>query len=306
MSKIYLFGECMIELSSNQSNSLNQAFAGDFFNAAVYLKRAFEQVDVRLLTAVGQDKLSDEMIQLFKQEALGSDLVYQDPIKLAGLYWIQLDQQGERSFNYWRSDAAVRQVMKWIDAIALAELSTSDWFFFSGISLAVIQPQDRALFWELLDKLKGAGVKIAFDPNYRHQLWNNKEEAKSHFEKAFAYSNLLLPGVDDFKTLYGITTATQVAEFCKPFNVDELIIKNGEHGVYCVNNQQAIQIDIQAVEHVVDTTSAGDSFNGVYLGARLSGQGITDSVLLAAKAAAIVIQHKGAIVPKHAFNLAIA
>lgn len=304
MSKIFLFGECMVELSSNQQQTLNQAFAGDFFNAAVYLKRAFEPIEVNLLTSIGEDKLSNAMIKLFEQEQLNTQLVFRDTKKLPGLYWIQLDSEGERSFDYWRSDAAVRQIMKWIDEPTLAELTNSDWFFFSGISLAVIKPEDRALFWQMLDKLKAAGVKIAFDPNYRHQLWQDEAQARAHFEQAFAYTDMLLPGVEDFKTLYAIETAEQVAEFCKPYQIDELIIKNGEQGVYCVYQEQVTKIDIEPVKQVVDTTSAGDSFNGVYLGARLSGQQVEDAVKLAAKAAAIVIQHKGAIVPKQVFKLA--
>ncbi|WAJ72147.1 sugar kinase [Catenovulum adriaticum] len=304
MSKIFLFGECMVELSSNQQDTLNQSFAGDFFNAAVYLKRAFEPIEVNLLTAIGKDKLSNAMIKLFEHEQLNTDLVFKDTKKLPGLYWIQLDNKGERSFDYWRSDAAVRQIMKWIDDKTLAELTHSDWFFFSGISLAVINPQDRALFWKMLDALKLAGVKIAFDPNYRHQLWQNEAEARAHFEQAFEYTDMLLPGVDDFKTLYAIETAEQVADFCQPYQIDELIIKNGEQGVYCVYQNQVRQINIEPVNHVVDTTSAGDSFNGVYLGARLSGKDVANSVALAAKAAAIVIQHKGAIVPKQVFTLA--
>ena len=56
------------------------------------------------------------------------------------------------------------------------------------------------------------------------------------------------------------------------------------------------------VENVVDTTSAGDSFNGVYLGARLEGHSVVDSIALASKAAGFVIQHKGAIVDKTAYQ----
>jgi 2-dehydro-3-deoxygluconokinase len=56
------------------------------------------------------------------------------------------------------------------------------------------------------------------------------------------------------------------------------------------------------VTNVVDTTSAGDSFNGVYLGARISGEAVTVAVHLAAKSAALVIQHRGAIIPLAVFD----
>lgn len=302
MNKIFLFGECMVELASNTDNTLNQAFAGDTFNTAVYLKRAFDQTQVHLLSAVGQDKLSKSMLNLFEKEQLNTDLVFQDPVKLPGIYWIQTDEFGERSFNYWRNDSAVRQLMKWINYTVTQQLSVADWFFFSGISLAVLNPQDRNVFWQLLGDLKKAGVKIAFDPNYRAQLWVDETEAKTHFEKAFALSDMLLPGVDDFKTLYNMDTAAQVHSFCERFNIAEMVIKNGEKGVYCVVDNQVQEYPIDVVEKVVDTTSAGDSFNGVYLGARMAGLEIEQAVSLAAKSAALVIQHKGAIIPEDIFK----
>nr|WP_261348255.1 carbohydrate kinase family protein [Alteromonas oceanisediminis] len=58
-------------------------------------------------------------------------------------------------------------------------------------------------------------------------------------------------------------------------------------------------------KNVVDTTSAGDAFNGVYLGARLEGRTIADSVQLASAAASIVIQHPGAIIPVDVFTQAL-
>ncbi|MEC8230845.1 MAG: PfkB family carbohydrate kinase, partial [Pseudomonadota bacterium] len=55
-----------------------------------------------------------------------------------------------------------------------------------------------------------------------------------------------------------------------------------------------------------DTTSAGDAFNGVYLGSRLNDLTISRSVELAAKAAGTVIQHRGAIIPRGIVETALA
>ncbi|MEH6597430.1 MAG: sugar kinase [Colwellia polaris] len=306
MKNIFLFGECMIELmaaSKDQpANTMKQSFAGDVFNTAVYLKRTFSEQKVHLVTAVGQDKFSVDMIEYFKSENIGTDFVYQSETKIPGLYSIQLDDQGERSFTYWRENSAARQVMQHITDEAISRLSIGDMFFFSGISLAVIEPSARAGFWNLIDRLKAAGVKIVFDPNYRPRLWSSPKEAQDQFELALEKSDLSLPGVDDFEQLFGMKTAEEVNNYCQQFALNELIIKNGEQGILVVLNGDITHFEITPVENVVDTTSAGDSFNGVYLGARLEGHSVVDSIALASKAAGFVIQHKGAIVDKTAYQ----
>lgn len=309
MKNIFLFGECMIELmsisKSQLSNTMSQSFAGDVFNTAVYLKRTFSPVNVHLVTAVGKEKFSLDMLKYFEQENIGTDFVFQSDIKIPGLYSIQLDEHGERSFTYWRNDSAARQVMQFIDSQVVNQLSQGDMFFFSGISLAVVEPESRGLFWALIDKLKAAGVKIVFDPNYRPRMWRGPKEAQEQFELALQKSDISLPGVDDFEQLFGMTSAQEVDAYCQSFGVSELIIKNGEQGILVVAGDERSEFSITPVTNVVDTTSAGDSFNGVYLGARLEGYAIHDAILLASQAAGFVIQHRGAIAPSDKFALFI-
>ena len=193
--------------------------------------------------------------------------------------------------------------MSFIDDDVTQTLTKGDVFFFSGISLAVIHPQDRDAFWCRLVQLKTAGVQIIFDPNYRARLWQSIHETHVQYHKAFELSDMVLPGVEDFETLYGLTTAEQVLTFLSDFNIAEVVLKNGPASVYTVHNGETQEHEITPVEHVVDTTSAGDSFNGTYIGARLTNNNIKESISLASKAAGFVIQHKGAIVPKNDFQL---
>lgn len=306
MTKILLLGECMIELKdvSTQSNPniAQQAFAGDVFNTAVYLKRLFPQIDVDMVTAVGKDKYSKEMLQVFNRESLGTSLVFESEDKIPGLYSIQVDVHGERSFTYWRSDSAARYVMNFMTADVMRQLSKSDIFFFSGISLGVINTEDRDKLWLLIHTLKEAGVTIAFDLNYRPKLWRDKAEAQDQFLKAFEAADILLPGVDDFASIFGVDTVQGVIKFFKDYSFQELIVKNGEQNVHCLSEHGHHIVDVTPVTDVVDTTSAGDSFNGGYLGARMTGKSIIKSVELANQVAGFVIQHSGAIVDEAAFS----
>ena len=54
----------------------------------------------------------------------------------------------------------------------------------------------------------------------------------------------------------------------------------------------------QPAPKVVDTTAAGDSFNGGYLGALLSGKSQAQALKTGHDLAAQVVQYRGAIIPK--------
>ncbi|MBB1297648.1 sugar kinase [Pseudoalteromonas sp. SR41-7] len=306
MKNIYFIGECMVELRAMSAATLHQSFAGDVYNSAVYLKRCFPQVTTSVVTALGQDNLSKKMLERFESEQINTQLVFAHDTKVPGMYYIETDEHGERSFIYWRNDSAAKKVVDFLDADALEQLSQGDMFFFSGISLAIIEESAREDFWKVVKELKDAGVKIVFDPNYRARLWNSVEETKEQYHLAFTFADITLPGVEDLTTLYDVHSVEAVVEYLKPYQIEEIVVKNGPESVVTKEGDTLQSHTIIPVTNVVDTTSAGDAFNGVYLGARLSDKSISSAVQLAAKAAGTVIQQPGAIAPKDIFQLAMA
>ncbi|EGI71380.1 2-dehydro-3-deoxygluconate kinase [Pseudoalteromonas distincta] len=306
MKNIYFIGECMVELRAMSAATLHQSFAGDVYNSAVYLKRCFPQVTTSVVTALGQDNLSKKMLERFESEQINTQLVFAHDTKVPGMYYIETDEHGERSFIYWRNDSAAKKVVDFLDADALEQLSQGDMFFFSGISLAIIEESAREDFWKVVKQLKDAGVKIVFDPNYRARLWNSVEETKEQYHLAFTFADITLPGVEDLTTLYDVHSVEAVVEYLKPYQIEEIVVKNGPESVVTKEGDTLQSHTIIPVTNVVDTTSAGDAFNGVYLGARLSDKSISSAVQLSAKAAGTVIQQPGAIAPKDIFQLAMA
>ncbi|MCC2605169.1 sugar kinase [Planctobacterium marinum] len=306
MKTIYLLGECMVELRATDDTTMKQSFAGDIYNCAVYLKRTFNQINTGIVTAVGQDKLSDRMLQQFQQEQLDSSLVFKAKDKHPGIYLIETDSAGERSFSYWRKDSAARKVCDFLNDAELAQIAQSDMLFFSGIALGVIEEPSRELFWRKLEKLKAQGVTLVFDPNYRASMWQNPEEAAQSFHRAFQLADIAMPGVEDLEVLFQVNSAQQVMAFCQQYELKEIVVKNGPQSVLTFDGESLLNHVITPVKNVVDTTSAGDAFDGVYLGSRLSGKSISEAVSFAAKAAGIVIQFPGAIAPAEAFQQAMS
>ena len=140
-----------------------------------------------------------------------------------------------------------------------------------------------------------AGGQVAFDINYRPQLWEDVAEAASTLQIALAWSTIVLPGLEDMRTVFGAPTPEAALRQLASFGVEEVVLKDGARGVTLSDGSR---IAAEPVAQVADTTAAGDAFNGAYLAARMMGEPPATATVKGQRMAAHVVQHPGAIVPR--------
>jgi 2-dehydro-3-deoxygluconokinase len=287
-------GECMLELSEMPDGGIVRAFGGDTLNTAVYAARS--GAPVAYLTALGDDPFSDEMLAGWQAEGIDTGGVRRAPGRVPGLYWIKTDARGERSFHYWRERAPYRDLFRGREAGAvLADLRRAEWLYLSGISLAVLDVESRLAVLEAMRAVMEGGGQVAFDLNYRPQLWEDAAEAAATLQVALAWSTIALPGLDDMRQVFGAGSAAAALRQLESFGVAEAVVKDGAAGVRLAGGGT---IPAVPVANVVDTTAAGDAFNGAYLAARMAGLGPSEAARRGQAMAAHVVQHRGAIVPR--------
>eukprot|EP01035_Chromulina_nebulosa_P007699 gene7699-10401_t len=105
--RIVAFGECMVELRRQSGPLMVQSFGGDTLNTATYMARlAGKDIIVLYATALGDaDSFSHAMIDSWKNEGIGIDFIRRLKNRLPGIYTIDVDDKGERSFAYWRDSS---------------------------------------------------------------------------------------------------------------------------------------------------------------------------------------------------------
>ncbi len=295
MNKVAVIGECMIELYNTKKNVYKKTFGGDTFNCAVYLKRSSSDIEIEYITVLGKEALSTQMIDFFHKEEIQTTYIDRLSDKTAGLYIIHT-KDGERSFSYWRNDSAAKKLFltNSLEKIKL-DLIEFDLIYFSAITLAIMSEDGRRNLYETLDIARKNGVKVAYDSNYRPRLYNSVSSAKSLHVEALKHCDIFLPSYDDEKELWGDVS---IEDIIKNANCSEVVIKQGEEGVVYSFDGKRAEVKIEKLDKIIDSTSAGDSFNGAYLAARLENFSIEESIKKAIRLAAKVIMHKGAIVPK--------
>lgn len=287
-------GECMIELSAGKGGLWRMGFAGDTFNTAWYARATLPRSrSVAYVTALGDDPFSAEMRKFFAKANVGTDRIREVRDKHPGLYAITL-RKAERAFTYWRGDSAARQLADdpaWLRrALARTEL-----LYFSGITLAILSPRARRTLLDELARRRGAGTRIAFDPNFRPVLWPDRRQARAAIGSAYAIADIALPTFSDEKQLFGDRTVGDTEKRIASAGIKEFVIKNGDEPAVVFGDGLHGEVPPSRPRKVVDTTGAGDSFCGAYLAGRLVGLSPIDATRLGHLVAAEVIGVHGAL-----------
>lgn len=305
--QVAVIGECMVELQKS-GELYKQTFGGDTLNTALYLSRLTRNLGVttRYITGLGKDPFSQQMLASWQQEGINTDEVFISDKHLPGMYLIETSADGERRFFYWRDNAAAKF---WLDTICRNDnskahtqqrLNSQQFIYLSGISLAILPEHSRQCLLEMLQQAKQHGAKIVFDNNYRPALWPSKQAAQQAYQQMLNLTDIAFLTFDDEQLLYGDIHETESIVRTQQYGVKEIVIKRGADACIVVINNQHIEVPANKINHIVDTTAAGDSFSAGYLACRILGGSPCDAAKTGHLLAGTVIQHRGAIIPSEA------
>jgi len=237
--------------------------------------------EVNFITKVGKDSHADMAFSLYKDARVNVDCIIQDPNLSTGVAGIMIDENGNNAINVFAGAAAHLQnedidknieVMK-KSKIFLTQMETPD--------LTTVYALKKAKDNDCLTILNPAPARKINENDF--QLLDfftpNETEAEYYLNKK-------------------IETNTDIKNAAKEFlnrGVKNIIITLGEKGIYFANKNEEYFVDaLKLKDEVVDTTGAGDAFNGAFAVALANEFKYKDALIFANKVAGISTTRLGA------------
>lgn len=296
-------GECMVELYStlplSETPALERSFGGDVLNALVMASRL--GASTGFISRVGKDPFGEGLHQAWQQEGIGTCMA---PLVDGenGVYFISLLENGEREFTYRRAGSAASQIKP--EDLDLDALKSTRALLISGITQA-LSDSARATTLEAAKVAHAAGAKVYYDPNHRPKLWFSRggdQAAREAFLEVLPFVDVLLPSFPADLHILHLPNLTpfEAAERLARLG-PEVALKCGEDGVFLHTSAFQGHVPAQKVPLVLDSTGAGDCWNGAFIFCHLNGKTPEEAALFANQMAARKLQHRGAIAPREAF-----
>ena len=239
--------------------------------------------EVNFITKVGKDSHADMAFSLYKDAGVNIDYIIQDPSLSTGVAGIMIDENGNNAINVF-SGAAAHLKNEDIDKnlelikkskIFLTQMETPD----STTIYAIKKAKEN----DCLTILNPAPARKVNKDDFKLLDFFTPNETEAEF-----YLNKKIDTEQDIKNA--------AADFLN-MGVKNIIITLGEKGSYFANENEEYFINAFKLKNeVVDTTGAGDAFNGALAVALAKDFSYKDAILFANKVAGISTTRLGAAV----------
>ena len=288
MKKIIVIGSSNVDMvvrTSHPPAPGETILGGEFFmnqggkgaNQAVAIKRLGG--NLIFMAKLGNDVLGRQSVGYFKKEGIDTRYIALDEDSASGVALISVDDHAENSIVV-ASGANMLLNEQDVDKM-LEEMCEGDILLMQlEIPLQTVEYAARKAF--------GKGVKVVLNP----------APARSLPKELFRHLYMVTPNRIEAEMLTGIKIANdadveKVAEEICAMGVKNVIITLGSKG--CLIREEGVSYRIDAFKvEPVDTTAAGDTFNGALCVGLSEGMDLKQAAVMASKASSIAVTRMGA------------
>lgn len=288
MKKIIVIGSSNVDMvvrTSHLPAPGETILGGEFFmnqggkgaNQAVAIKRLGG--NLIFMAKLGNDVLGRQSVGYFKKEGIDTRYIALDEDSASGVALISVDDHAENSIVV-ASGANMLLNEQDVDKM-LEEMCEGDILLMQlEIPLQTVEYAARKVF--------GKGVKVVLNP----------APARSLPKELFRHLYMVTPNRIEAEMLTGIKIANdadveKVAEEICAMGVKNVIITLGSKG--CLIREEGVSYRIDAFKvEPVDTTAAGDTFNGALCVGLSEGMDLKQAAVMASKASSIAVTRMGA------------
>jgi 2-dehydro-3-deoxygluconokinase len=246
---------------------------------------------VGYITALGQDMPGNSFMRLWAREGVDTSTVIRTDRHQTGVYFVTHDAVGHHFLHYRANSAAAMYAPSDVPEAAIAAARI---LYVSGISQGISASACDAVFTAIAIARRH-GVQVAYDTNYRPRLWP-PARAAAVMHAAMAQADYAFPGMDDVRTLTGLTEPDAMLDFYLRLGCKVVVLKMGEAGACVATAEARMRIPCHPIT-CVDATGAGDTFCGAFLARTLAGDAPVPAARYASVAAALKCTGYGAVGP---------
>ncbi|EFL77619.1 ribokinase [Actinobacillus pleuropneumoniae] len=257
------------------------AYGGKGANQAVAAARVRNTslVEVDFIACIGADDIGRAMKQAFVQDGINPEHIVEVADQMTGIAMIQVADSGENSIV--------------ISAGANANLDES----VVAQHQATIESAD-CLLVQLETPLQAVEKALKIAKAHHTQVILNPAPAQPLSDEILSNIDMITPNETETALLTGVQvvdeqTAQQAANVFHQKGIQTVLITLGAKGAFLSENGNG-EIIAGFKITPVDTTAAGDTFNGALAVALLEGKSMRDAVMFAHKASSISVTRMGA------------
>ncbi|MDR2232837.1 MAG: ribokinase [Tannerella sp.] len=235
--------------------------------------------DVSFICKTGQDIFGSQAVQLFKDEGIDTSYVFTDPDHPSGVALITVDERAENCIT--------------VASGANGHLTPAD---ISSVAGAIEEAEYVLMQLEIPIETVEYVADMAYEKGKKVIL--NPAPAQSLSDGLLGRLYAITPNETEATIISGIAvtdeaTAVEAAQLIATRGIPHVIITLGARGALIYSEGRATLIPAPKVE-AIDTTAAGDVFNGAFTLALSEGRDLEEAVRFACQAAAISVTRIGA------------
>lgn len=235
--------------------------------------------NVTFVAKVGADIFGEQAVAGFRQEGIDTSYIQTDPAHPSGVALINVDAAGENCITVAPGANAHLRPTEVDTALTAVGADT----------LVLVQleiPLDTVT--HAISEAASRGLRVILNPAPAQPLPN----------ELFPHLFVITPNETEAELLTGIRvddleSAGQAAQKLHDMGVSNVIITLGSKGAYLSTGTESQLIPTAPVK-AVDTTAAGDCFNGALAVALAEKRPLADAIAFACKAASISVTRMGA------------
>ena len=293
MPDLISIGECLVEFSSDRplekAESFRRSLGGDTLNILIAAGRL--GTTTGYVTRLAGDPFARYMLRTWREE--GIDVTHAKEVDgFNAVSFVSILPGGDRDFIYYRKGSAASTLEP--SDLDLDYIASCRVLHLSG-TIQAISPTARATVRRAAEIARERDVDVSYDPNYRRQLWT-PTEARAGMEEVLPFVKYFLPSSPaDTDVLFSTSDPYKVIKDLRARDVPVVAVKCGSRGAVLGTGEEIFEIPPYTAGPVVDTTGAGDAFNGGLLHGLLKGMKPKDAALIGSITAGINVRGYGAI-----------